>query len=313
MEFLLGILAGSTLPFQTSINAELRRYVGSSLLAISASFVIAWIFLVSLLAIASGFSFSFSDLQSEPPWIYSGGIFGVIFLVGNIFLLSKLGGTLTVLFPILGQILTGFFIDLFGFFGYEPIPFTANRAFGTLAVIIGTFLATKNSKAKSIRGKTNVRNFSWKLLGIFIGAASAIQTAVNGKLGETLHSPLQASVISFSVGILLLTFLLFTAFAKNFICHKTCVSEKTSENRWWIWTGGILGGIFILANIFLAERIGTGLTVISSLIGMILGGLVIDTFGLFRVPAQKIRVPRILGIFLTLLGIFAIQFDRGIF
>lgn len=313
MEFLLGILAGSTLPFQTSINAELRRYVGSSRLAIFASFAIAWIFLVSLLAIASGFSFSFSDLQSKPSWIYSGGIFGVIFLVGNIFLLSKLGGTLTVLFPILGQILTGFFIDLFGFFGYVPIPFTANRTLGTLAVIVGTFLAAKNSKAKSIRGKTDAQIFLWKLLGIFIGSASAIQTAVNGKLGETLHSPLRASVVSFSVGILFLTFCLFTAFAKNSICHKTRIREKTSENRWWIWTGGILGGIFILANIFLAERIGTEPTVVSSLIGMIIGGLVIDSFGLFRIPAQKIRVPRILGIFLMLLGIFAIQFGREIF
>ena len=40
------------------------------------------------------------------------------------------------------------------------------------------------------------------LLGVFSGSITPVQTAVNARLGRSVGSPLRASMVSFSVGLL---------------------------------------------------------------------------------------------------------------
>lgn len=308
MEFLLGIFAGLSLPIQTSVNSELRRRIGSPYFAILVSFIVAWIFLAALFAFSQNDFPSLHILENEPWWVFSGGFFGVAFLVGNIFLFLKLGGTLAVILPILGQILAGFGIDSFGLFHCAQIPVTANRALGILAVIIGAFFAAVDFKQASAQKTSSRRDFFWKLLGVLVGVSSTIQTAVNGKLGAELNSPLQASLISFSVGILFLSIGCLVLFFRNlFSDSPNKFSRKNFCGPWWMFTGGILGALFILINIFLVRRIGTGLSIISTTFGMILGGFAIDSLGLFHAPVKKIKPLKVLGIILMFIGIFGIK------
>ncbi len=307
MEFLLGIFAGLSLPFQTSVNTELRRHIGSPYFAILVSFIVAWIFLAALFIFGQNDFPSPNILGNEPWWVFTGGFFGVAFLVGNIFLFLKLGGALAVILPILGQILAGFGIDTFGLFHCTQIPVTANRALGILAVIIGTFF-TVIDFGKTPASNATERNLFWKFLGVLVGVSSAIQTAVNGKLGAELNSPLQASLVSFSVGIFFLSLVCLVLFFRNFSSHSpNNFSLEKFRGPWWMFTGGILGALFILVNIFLVKRIGTGLSIISTITGMILGGVAIDSLGLFHAPVKKIKPMKVLGIALMFAGIFGIK------
>lgn len=98
----------------------------------------------------------------------------------------------------------------------------------------------------------------------------AAQSAINGQLGKHLGTPISAALISFAVGTA-------TLIAIN-------ISLKWRPNMWkpqktqplWMWTGGILGAIFVTTNALLAPRIGTGLTVLTTLSGMMLASVLID-------------------------------------
>lgn len=54
-----------------------------------------------------------------------------------------------------------------------------------------------------------------------------------------------------------------------------------------MWIGGVFGGIYVLANVELAEIFGTGLAVIIILIGLTTGGILVDHFGLFESPKKN--------------------------
>jgi len=69
-----------------------------------------------------------------------------------------------------------------------------------------------------------------------------------------------------------------------------------------MWVGGILGGIYILANVFLSRTIGTGMTVIVVLIGSTTGGLLIDQFGVFRSPKRPTTARKVIGACTMIVG-----------
>lgn len=69
-----------------------------------------------------------------------------------------------------------------------------------------------------------------------------------------------------------------------------------------MWTGGIFGGLYVMISLYLASRLGTGLTVIIALIGSTLGGLIIDQFGLLNSEKHPIKWQEILGIVIMIGG-----------
>ena len=105
----------------------------------------------------------------------------------------------------------------------------------------------------------------------------------NGYLGKVLSSPVAASVISFTVGIIALGILcifVLTANRKKGILIKDSFTSKPI----WMWTGGILGALYFFANVYMSGKLGTGMTVIVLLLGTTAGGLIVDHFGLLESP-----------------------------
>ena len=81
MSIIFGILAGIGVPIQTSINARLRKKVGSPYRASLVSFAVSLIFLVLLLLIlGQGVHIPFDKMLQEPVWIWFGGICSFIYV-----------------------------------------------------------------------------------------------------------------------------------------------------------------------------------------------------------------------------------------
>ncbi|WP_413587808.1 DMT family transporter [Ellagibacter isourolithinifaciens] len=78
-------------------------------------------------------------------------------------------------------------------------------------------------------------------------------------------------------------------------------------NPWWMWIGGILGGLYVLANVYLSRIIGTGMTVVVLLVGSTTGGILVDHFGIFESPKKAINRQKILGVLIMILGAAAIK------
>lgn len=135
--------------------------------------------------------------------------------------------------------------------------------------------------------------------------AVATQTAVNGYLGVAAGSPIKASVISFAVGIILLAIICIVLRLKN--GKPESKEERPAKNPWWMWIGGILGGLYVLANVFLSRIIGTGMTVVVLLVGSTTGGILVDHFGIFESPKKAVNRQKILGVLIMILGAAAIK------
>mgnify|MGYP002517039737 CR=1 FL=1 len=310
MSIILGFLAGVGLPIQTSVNTRLRKKVGSPYNASLVSFLVALIFLSALLLITGqGLHIPFAELLKEPTWIWIGGVCGLIFLTGNILLFSKLGGVQTVVLPVLGQILMGLIIDDFGLFYSQKTPLSVFRIVGAVLVIVGVVLVSMAKEAKTGNTKQQksegVSLWLWRVFGVCAGMLSATQTAVNGYLGKVVGSPIKASVISFSVGTIFLVITCIVLHLKNNKSEQK--KDKTKKNPWWMWIGGILGGLYILANVYLSRIVGTGMTVVILLIGSTTGGILVDHFGMFESLKKPINIQKILGVLIMVFGAAAIK------
>lgn len=310
MSIILGFLAGVGLPIQTSVNTRLRKKVGSPYNASLVSFVVALLFLSALLLITGqGLHIPLAQLLNEPAWIWIGGICGLVFLTGNILLFSKSGGVQTVVLPVLGQILMGLIIDNFGLFYSQKTPLSVFRIAGAVMVILGVVLVSmaKENKTASekLQKSESTTLWIWRAFGIFAGMLSATQIAVNGYLGKVVGSPIKASAISFTVGIIFLAIICIVLHFKN--GKSESFKNESAKNPWWMWIGGILGGLYILANVYLSRIVGTGMTVIILLIGSTTGGILVDHFGMFESPKKPINAQKILGVLIMILGAAAIK------
>lgn len=306
MSFLFGILAGIGLPLQTSINTRLRRRVGSPYNASLVSFVAALLFLcVLLLVTGQGLHIDFMRIAREPIWIWAGGVCGVVFLTGNILLLSKLGSVQTVILPVLGQIVMGLIIDNFGLFNSPQSRLDVLKISGALLVMVGVVVVSMSNKRSGVSegskaggGKALVL---WRIFGVVAGMLSATQIAVNGYLGKVVDSPVRASAVSFMVGILVLTAICMIMRVRN-------GGQYVKESQpLWTWFGGILGGVYILANVTLSGLLGTGMTVIVLLIGATSGGLIVDHFGLYGAERKAVTTRKIIGVLIMLAGAAVIK------
>ncbi|EOZ4054874.1 DMT family transporter [Staphylococcus pseudintermedius] len=303
---ILGLVAGAVIPVQTSINSRLSRFTQSSLYASAISFTVGTLLLVILNFILNPHLLTaeaFGHYHFDYYW-YVGGLMGVIYLTGNMILLPRIGASLTVVTTITGQILMSMLIDTFGWFNVDVQALHVMKVLGIVLLLIGIILMNLQKNAKQLAQSGH--NGPWMLSGMIIGFTPPIQTAINSHLGQTLHSPFFASLVSFTVGasaLIILTLMLH----RHVKIHAT--SEQHGPLNWWHFVGGALGVIFVTTNIILTPVIGVTFTLITVMVGQIIMGLLIDHFGLFGVPHRHITKQRLLGFMLIIIAIIIIQFN----
>lgn len=144
-------------------------------------------------------------------------------------------------------------------------------------------------------------------IGIIGGMFIPFQTSINSKLNMYTKSPIYASTISFAVGTVFLIFL-------NLLLNPTMLTfsyiEQQSVNFYWI-TGGLLGVIFLTGNLLLLPKLGASLTVVITLTGQMIMGVIIDTFGWLGASVQHFTFFKAVGIILLILGIVLMNYVRN--
>lgn len=240
----------------------------------------------------------------RPWWIWIGGLCGVVFLTLNMVLMRRLGASVTVVLPVLGQVLGGLLIDVTGAFGVAVRTLTVWRVLGTLLVVAGAVLV--NVRRRPARGQQREASRALPLLAVaavLAGGLSAVQTTVNGALGTALGSSLGASLVSFLVG----TAALLVLNAVVAVRGRLVGPGTWAAPPWWGWSGGLLGATFVVVNALDAPVLGTSLTVSVVLLGQIVAGLAVDHAGVLGATRRPLSAPRVGGALLVLVGILAIR------
>lgn len=305
---LLAIFFGAIFAGQTAINAQLKKYVLSPFLTSLISFTIGVVFLTITLVISgTPIGIPFPIIVEQPIYLWLGGILGAFALTINILLFPYLGSVQTTIFPILGMTVMSLVIDHYGWFHSTSYSFGFQRGIGIILLLVGLSFAVSSPKL-SIRLVEETKQNSLKLwflrlIGIIAGMMLAIQVAVNGHLGAILHSPIKAALLSFFVGMLLL---IVTIAIKDH-SYRNVTGPIRHAAPWWVWLGGILGGSYVLMNVYLVGHIGNGQTVTLLLFGQIAGSLAIEKFGLFYALKKPIRRVQVFGLIIMIVGVFLIR------
>ncbi|MCM0600810.1 DMT family transporter [Periweissella ghanensis] len=309
---LFGVLAGIILANQNPVNAYLRVFVISPYVASLISFSIGTLY-IGIVTLATGHPLlpTGAQIAANPWWLWLGGVIAAIYLTSNILLFPKLGAVQTVILPILGQVLMGTVIDSFGLFGAKHIPITAVRLVGVLVLLLGMFVAVvlaNRTKAEQIykneleKQDTPTALTLWRIWGILAGMLSAVQQAINGRMGTVVHSPVQATFISFLISWLVILIVTLVMHRKITIPRATFKAMPK-----WGWLGGVLGATFVLMTVILVPIIGAGLTVTTSLIGQILGSVLVTQMGLWRSIKSPVKRLQVIGIIIMLIGVLIIK------
>lgn len=302
---LLGVLCGVMIFTQTTINSQLREHAESPYASSLISFLFGTALLLLLTIVIEGQLFpSLETLQSMEWWAYLGGALGIYVVLSAILVFPRIGGVQTVAIPIFGQMLMSLLIDYFGWFAMDKRPLSLINILGLIILVIGIvftvilpdYLEKKHLATAEKHMKKSGKLF-WQILALLSGFCLAIQPAVNGHLGIGISSGIQAALISFLIGTILL--IAINVILKQMTSVKMAFQKKAP---WWFYMGGFLGALYVFFALVITPEIGTGAFVIFVLIGQMIVSLLIDNYGLLRSRVRKVSMIQIIGLIVMLIG-----------
>jgi len=142
----------------------------------------------------------------------------------------------------------------------------------------------------------------WLFVGtVFLsGALIAMQAGVNSQLARVVGHPLLAATISFVVGTVALA-----------VCSLGVGSWPTlailMEAPWWVWTGGLLGAVFVVTTAALAPTLGAATLLSIAIAGQMSFALVLDHYGLVGFAVRPLSLWRVVGAGLVVTGVVLIR------
>jgi transporter family-2 protein len=132
-------------------------------------------------------------------------------------------------------------------------------------------------------------------LATVAGLAGAVQVAVMSELGERVGV---AAALAVSAVVTLVVAVAILLVARNGIANF----REAFHIPIWLWIGGALSILIVLAVTVGGARIGSAATIGIIIAGNLVAGAVIDRFGLFGVDRIALTWPRLLGIGLLAVG-----------
>ncbi len=300
LALVLGVVVGGLIPLQSAINSRLANRLGAILPASGISFAVGTAGL-GLAVLVTGTSVPWLETATTQPWwIWLGGVCGLVFLTMNIVLLPRIGASATVVLPLVGQVLGGLVVDVTGAFGMVERPVTVLRALGAVLVVAGAagvnLLGRRGSAAPPAHARPHP--LLWAA-AVLVGTLGAVQTAVNGRLGQVMGSGLAAALVSFVVGSAGLVVVILVTRQRV---------RRNGELRPWMFSGGLLGASFVLVNALNAPVLGTSLAVSVVLLGQVAIGLAMDHGGWLGVPRSRVTLARVASAVVVLVGVALVRF-----
>jgi bacterial/archaeal transporter family-2 protein len=150
-------------------------------------------------------------------------------------------------------------------------------------------------------GDSPVQTILLYLAALGAGISVAVQQVLNGSLRVSLNSPAWAGFVSYLGGLITMIVVL-AAFREPIPSWKL-----VTETPWWSWSGGILGGAFILLVILLLPSLGAATLLALVVAGQMSAAVTMDHFGAFGLTQHSMSVTRLLGVALIIGGVALIK------
>lgn len=138
-------------------------------------------------------------------------------------------------------------------------------------------------------------------LALCAGISVATQQVLNGAMRSALGSPAWAGVVSYAGGLLTMIIVVIA------LGERVPSLAALAGAPWWAWTGGILGGVFILLSILLLPSLGAATLIALIVAGQMLATVALDHFGAFGLEQHPVSTARLIGAALLIAGVVLIR------
>jgi transporter family-2 protein len=205
-------------------------------------------------------------------WQCLGGVSGALYVVSQGISVGSLGVGVFVVAVVGGTSAGSLAVDRAGLGPGGPRAITAPRVVGATAGVAAVAVAGHDR----LTGSDSL----WLLaLPVLAGLALSVQSALNGRVGAVAGSPWAAALVNFVVAGCTLCL----ALPIEYLFRGGPPGSLPSEP--WLYCGGFVGVGVIAIAASVVHRLGVLVFGLTSIVGQLLGAVLLDTLGAHRPPA----------------------------
>lgn len=295
---LLAALSGAMIALQARANGELSHRLNNGLQAALVSFSSGLLIIFVISLFNSKIKDGIKNLRTAVAnkeiarWKLFAGALGGSFVAIQTQIVPLIGVAIYSVASIAGQTAMSLVVDRIGLTGGGKKLISPRRVLAAVLTVLAVLV--------SVWDRIDANNLSMFAVtaGGIAGAIVGVQRALNGQINEYSHQSFTTSLLNFATGTSFLV-ILITA---GLILGKNELSPLPS-GPWWIYTGGVIGVIYIAFTSTIVQHLGVLTFTLFSVGGQLVGSLVIDLVS----PTKGVSVSAYLvtGIVMTYAGVIA--------
>jgi transporter family-2 protein len=295
---LLAALSGAMIALQARANGELSLRLDNGLQAALVSFGSGLLIIVIITPFSSHIKEGIKNLRTAVAnkeiarWKLFAGALGGSFVAIQTQIVPLIGVAIYSVASIAGQTAMSLVVDRIGLTGGGKKLITPRRVIAAMLTVFAVLV--------SVWDRIDANNLSMIAVtaGCIAGAVVGVQRALNGQINEHSHQSFTTSLLNFITGttFLVILILIGVAIGKNDL-------SPLPAGPWWIYTGGVIGVIYIAFTSTIVQHLGVLTFTLFSVGGQLAGSLIIDLVS----PTDGVSVSAYLitGLAMTYVGVIA--------
>ena len=294
----LAALSGVMIALQARANGELSHRLNNGLEAALVSFGSGLIIISAIAifnpAIKEGIRNLRASIEKKEiaRWKLLAGALGGSFVAIQTNIVPLIGVAIYSVASIAGQTAVSLIVDRIGLTGGGKKLISPRRVAAAVLTVLAVFV--------SVFDRIDAKNLSMVavILGCIAGSVVGVQRALNGQINEYSHQSFTTSLLNFITGTSFLVLLIIGGIVVGKI-----ELVALPAGPWWIYTGGVIGVIYIAFTSTIVQHLGVLTFTLFSVGGQLVGSLIIDLVS----PTDGVHVSAYLvsGIVMTYLGVIA--------
>jgi transporter family-2 protein len=295
---LLAALSGAMIALQARANGELSHRLDNGLQAALVSFGSGLIIIFVITLFNSKIKEGIKKLRQSVDnkeiarWKLFAGALGGSFVAIQSQIVPLIGVAIFSVASIAGQTAMSLIVDRIGLTGGGKKLISPRRVLAAFLTVVAVLV--------SVLDRIDAKNLSMfaVIVGVIGGAIVGVQRALNGQINEHSQQSFTTSLVNFTTGTVFLLILIVV----GLILDGNELSALPS-GPWWIYTGGIIGVIYIAFTSTIVQHLGVLTFTLFSVGGQLVASLVIDLIS----PTDGVSVSAYLvtGIVMTYAGVVA--------
>jgi len=295
---LLAALSGALIALQARANGELSHRLDNGLQAALVSFSSGLLIILLITPFSPHIKEGIRNLRAAisrkeiARWKLFAGALGGSFVAIQTQIVPLIGVAIYSVASIAGQTAMSLFVDRIGLTGGGKKLISPRRVIAAVLTVLAVLV--------SVWDRIDANNLSMIAVtaGCIAGAVVGVQRALNGQINEHSHQSFTTSLLNFITGTSFLVILILIAIALG----KNKLSPLPA-GPWWIYTGGVIGVIYIAFTATIVQHLGVLTFTLFSVGGQLAASLAIDLVS----PTDGVSVSAYLvtGLAMTYIGVIA--------